>query len=410
MPHTAGDDQTESIISAAEVARYCQYFFASLPRADQRRWAEVFIRGLLTVPGRKTIRKISDQVSGGGAEQCLQQFVNQSTWRWDEVRRDLALLLCEAMRPKTWVIRDVVMPKNGANSVGVDAQFAPPEGRVLNCQLGIAVFLAGDTWSCPVNWRLCLPPCWDSDKKRRKKAHVPDEERCSPRWQHMLDAIDEMSAEWGLSPAPILADVSHEREQDVDSLLRGLGERSVPYVLRVGANRPAVTIAPANAKPRTLSYAQVLAESVSRNTTTLNRWHLPSGRPGRSQLIAARVPLNVQHLSAQQRPPPGRHPHQHQRPYTPFPPLRSTRPLHVVADWSPVRKSPRSTWLTSFDPPRLLSMPEEVARHDRTAVDLAHMYDGLGLRHFEGRSYQGWHHYVTLVSAAAACQQLRHLV
>lgn len=367
---------------------------SSLPRADQRRWAEVFILGLLTVRGRKTIKKISDQMVGGGAEQCLQQFVNQSTWRWDTVRRDLALCLTGALAPRTWVIRDVVMPKNGSHSVGVDRQFAHPEGRVLNCQLGLAVFLVGDDWSCPVNWRLPLPPSWDHDKERRKKARVPDEERSCPRWQHVLDAIDEMVIDWGLPPLPVVADMSHE--PDLDALLRGFEERHLRYALRVGVNRPAILVGSAPAA-RTLSFAQVIAGSVARNTTALNRWHLRSDRPGRPQLIATRMSADAMALSL--RPLGARCPQSQ-------PGARGALLRHIVAEWSPVHKAPRTAWLTSFNPHRLPSMPEEIKRHDRTGADLAQLYDGLGLQHFEGRSYPGWHHYMTLVSIASACRHL----
>jgi SRSO17 transposase len=389
----------EAAVSAAGAATHSKDLLDSLPRADQRRWAEVFIRGLLTVRGRKTVKKISDQVAGGGAEQCLQQFVNQSTWRWDTVRRDLALQLTGALEPRTWVLREVVMPKNGCHSVGVGRQFAHSERRVLNCQLGIAVFLAGDDWSCPVNWRLCLPPSWDHDKERRKKAHVPDEERSLPRWQHVLDAIDEMVIDWGLPPAPVVADMS--QEPHLDPLLRGLEERHLRYALRVGVNRPAIMVGSGDAVPRTLSFGQVIAKSIAMNTTAVNRWHLPADRPGRPQLIAARLPAAAMGLSPRPLPARGRPPYLHECPAP-----RWTPPRHVVAEWSQVRKAPLAAWLTSFDPHRLPSMPEEIKRHDRTGADLYQLYDGLGLQHFEGRSYPGWHHYVTLVSIASACQQL----
>src|SRR5215469_6854699 len=88
-----------------ELENFLQLLFSSLPRSDQRRWATIFVRGLLSVPGRKGIAKISDHIAGGGAEQSLQQFLSQSTWRWDEVRRDLARQM-SALNPRLWVIKD----------------------------------------------------------------------------------------------------------------------------------------------------------------------------------------------------------------------------------------------------------------------------------------------------------------
>jgi DDE superfamily endonuclease len=363
--------------------------FSSLPRSDQRRWAEVFIRGLLSVPGRKTIKKISDQVAGGGAEQCLQQFVSQSTWRWDTVRRDLAAWLCEELEPRAWVIKEAVLPKNGSNSVGVGRQFACTEGRVLNCQLAVGLFLAGDGWSCPVNWRLVLPRCWDQDSVRRKKAHLPDTERAVPRWQHMVDAIDEMAVDWGLRPLPVIADMS--QQTDLDPLLSGLEERHLDYVVRVGSHQSAVTVRSAQGKLQTLSFAQFISDSLTRNTTTLNVWALPADRPGRVQLIGARIPPSAGPAAA-----PGG------LPSIAAGRRRATR--YVVAEWLPSRRSPRMTWVTSSGPRQITDLMAAAVLDRQATADLGELYDSLGFRHFEGRSYAGWHHYATLASAAYACR------
>lgn len=381
-------------VAEADVAEYAKFLFSSLPRSDQRRWAEIFVRGLMSVPGRKTITKISDQVAGGGVEQCLQQFVSQSTWRWDTVRRDLALRLAGERRPKGWVIKEVVFPKNGSNSVGVGRQFACPAGRVVNCQLALAVFMAGDGWSCPVNWRLVLPPTWDSDKDRRKKAHLPDDEHCAPRWQLMLDAIDEMSVDWGLHPAPVFADMSQHCE--LDPLLYGLEERHMQYVIRVGPNQPAGTVRLTRGMLRTLSFAQFISESLTRNTATLNMWRMPVSGPGRIQLIAARLPADVLPASASGHLPA-------------VIPVRSRAMRYIVAEWSPSRKSPRAVWVTSASPRQLPELLSDIVLDRQASSDLDELYDGLGLRHFEGRSFMGWHHHVTLVSVAQACRHARHI-
>src|SRR5262249_39261265 len=87
------------------LSSFCQDIFGSLARSDQRRWGEVYIRGLLTVRGRKTIRRISDHVVGGPVDQCLQQFVNQSPWRWEPVREAVAQW-ATAIRPQALVVHE----------------------------------------------------------------------------------------------------------------------------------------------------------------------------------------------------------------------------------------------------------------------------------------------------------------
>ncbi len=384
-------DNGQARFEAWEAAQYAQFVFSSLPRSDQRRWAEVLVRGLLSVPGRKTITKISDQVAGGGVEQCLQQFVSQSTWRWDTVRRDLALWLADELEPRTWVIKDEAFPKSGANSAGVGRQFAWPMGRMLNCQLATSVFLAGDGWSCPVNWRLMLPPCWDEDKERRKKAHIPDAEHSVPYWQHVLDAIDEMTVDWGLYPAPLFADMSQHTE--LDPLLCGLEERRIQYVVKAGLNQPAVTVRSAQGTPQTLSYAQLICDSLTRNTTTLNMWMMSPSRSGRVQFVAARMPADALPASDYGR-------------RSVVVPVRPRGTRYIVAEWSPSRKSPRAVWVTSSGPRQMPGLLADLSLDRQVGADLDQMRDGLGLWHFEGRSFAGWHHHVTLVSIAHACRQV----
>jgi SRSO17 transposase len=357
-----------------EISLMCQQMFSSLPRSDQRRWAEVYVRGLLSVPGRKTVRRISDAVTGGGAEQCLQQFVNQSTWRSDLIRRDVTLLLTEAMDPTYWVIDDVVIPKSGNHSVAVDKQFAPPEGRALNCQLGLGLFLSGDGWSCPVNWRLPLPASWEGDMVRRRKAHIPETENCKPRWQHMIDVIDEVATEWMVPTRPVIGDLS--AEPNVDRVLHDLDERRLRYAVKVAVNRPALRM-PGTA--REMTFLQVISQAIRRNATAVNGWQVASRRSSLIRIIA--VPL-------------------------PSPLPRSAAQRYLVAEWSTVRDAPRSAWVTSFplrDIPRLL---EGTTRCSQVRSEMSVLYDDLGLRHFEGRSFIGWHHYATLVSVANACRLL----
>jgi len=171
----------------ADLPEFCRDLFVSFARSDQRRWGEIYVRGLVSLPGRKTIRRISDHVVGWRADQCLQQFVNQSPWRWEPVRRELAVRLSAKLRPKAWVISDMVFPKNGTRSVGVAKQYCGQSGRMLNCQLGVAVMVAGEDGAAAVNWRLRLPATWDDDALRRG-CRLPEDQRHQPRWCHILDA------------------------------------------------------------------------------------------------------------------------------------------------------------------------------------------------------------------------------
>jgi hypothetical protein len=303
---------------------FCHSLFTSLPRRDQRHWGEVYVRGLTTLPGRKSIRSISEQIAGGRAEQCLQQFVNQSPWSWAPVRRSLAENVAAALRPTAWVVREVAFPKNGDRSAGVARQYVDSLGRTLNCQLGLAVFMAGADGSCPVNWSLLLPPCWDEDESRRGGARLPDHQRSVARWRSVLAVIDELVREWRLPSAPIVMDV--RRESQTESLLRALDQRELPYLLQVTPD----SLSPA----RRLASRQCLTRRPGGAGTSRGAW-LPSGA--------------------------------------------GVHPADVLGTLGVQR---------------------------RVSADLALLADRSGLRDFEGRSYQGWHHHVTLVSIAHAYRLL----
>src|SRR3954452_18963407 len=184
------------LANGGRLSWFCQGLFSSMSRSDQRRWAEVYVRGLIEVPGRKSIRRISDHVLGWRADQCLQQFVNQSPWLWEPVRRSLATQFAATTPARAWVLEEAVFPKNGDSSVGVAKQYVPAARRTVNCQVGLSGFLASQQAEVPVNWRLLLPRNWADDEARRRRSHVPAEETHRSRWLHVLDAIDEMVGAW----------------------------------------------------------------------------------------------------------------------------------------------------------------------------------------------------------------------
>nr|WP_204070706.1 IS701 family transposase [Sphaerisporangium krabiense] len=356
---------------------FCEDLFSSFARADQRRWGDVYLQGLLTVPGRKSIRRISDQVVGRPVDQCLQQFVNQSPWDWQPVRKRLAGHMAAAFRAKAWVVEEVAFPKNGANSVGVARQFAHSAGRLINCQLGLAIMLVGEHGGCPVNWRLLLPRSWDDDPARRARTRIPAHERYRSRWEHLLEAIDEMVLDWGLPPAPVVVDA--RATPRVEPLLRGLEDRGLSYVARVGES------ALLRGRMAGWGFGEA-AGGTPANGTTLSGPRRDRGL--RSHLMT--VPLEVPGTLAVPRP---RHP--------------AKRSMTV--EWAQGRNGPKAIWLTDFGETRLPEIAGMIELRRRAAAQLALMDAESGLRHFEGRSFRGWHHHVTLVSAAHGYRLLRGL-
>ena len=154
---------------------FADEMLAPLVRRDQRRWGEVYLRGLMLDGKRKSIEPMAARLADGD-EQCLQQFVNQSPWAWEPVRKRLARRLSTAVEPEAWIVDDTGFPKFGRYSVGVARQYCGALGKVGNCQIGVSINAATDTASCPLDWRIFLPEEWDGDEERRAQARVPLEE------------------------------------------------------------------------------------------------------------------------------------------------------------------------------------------------------------------------------------------
>ncbi|MFI6595772.1 IS701 family transposase [Nonomuraea sp. NPDC050536] len=382
---------------------YCEDLFGSFLRSDQRRWGEVYVQGLVSVPGRKSIRRISDHVVGRPVDQCLQQFVNQSPWDWGPVRQRLAQLLVQAIRPKAWVLEEVVFPKNGSKSVGVERQFVNSAGRVINCQLGLAVVLVGEDGGCPVNWRLMLPRSWDDDDGLRSRTRVPTQERCRPRWRHLLDAIDEMVIDWGLPPAPIVVDA--RSTPGVEHLIAGLAERGLPYLVRVAQNALPAMAPGLPARPLLEPIRPRLYALQGRGLRPAMRGPYGPGTP-RPHDAAARgagrpgLPHTPEHGPAR----PTRAPERHAADG------RHDGAARSREHWQPgaVRTGTRPIWLTDLGRNRVPDLAGLVGLRNRALAELGAAGES-GLQHFEGRSFQGWHHHVTLVSVAHAYRLLRRL-
>ncbi|MFC8722467.1 IS701 family transposase [Kitasatospora sp. NPDC057198] len=374
------------------VSAYCHDLFHHFARSDQRRWGEVYLRGLRRAGGRRTPANISEEVLGRRLVQPIQQFVNQSPWESGDVRRRLAELVTAAAAPQAWVVDDVVFAKNGTSSVGVARQFVPAAGRIVNCQLALATSLVHPHGAQPVTWRLLLPPQWDADPELRARAHLPAEARHLPRWQHLLDSVDEVTG-WEVPTAPVLADWSGEPE--VEPLLLGLEERGPGYLVEVGADTalpardrrarpvlPGVRPAPRTSAVVHRRAAELADELAPQGDRAVLAWRRgPADRVRHSQFLV--LPLSDGHA-----PRPGRSAG------------APAAPRRLVVEWPFGRPRPRTYWVTNLPAHRLPDLVALAELRGRSADTVERLHRNYGLGDFEGRSYRGWHHHVTLVAAA----------
>ena len=365
---------------------------ASVGRSERRHHGWLYVQGLLLDGERKSIEPLAERVPEGNV-QALQQFVGQSPWAWEPVRRLLAQHMGEELLPAAgWIVDDSGFPKQGKESVGVARQYSGTLGKVGNCQVAVAVHLTTEAESMPLDWALYLPQAWTEDAERCRKAGVPESTPFRTKIALALELIDHLLV-WGLSRQPVLADAGYGNNTE---FRQGLVDRQLHYVVGVESNtavweKPTQRVQPRSrasrgrprrpyyrGQPRALRDLAAALPAASWRTLT---WRQGSQGPQRGRFAACRVQPA--------------HGHVRDRPELP--------PVWLLIEWPPEAEAPAKYWFSN--------LPEEVSLRRlvrlaklrwRVEQNYQQLKEELGLDHYEGRGWPGWHHHVTLVCLAYA--------
>ncbi len=386
----------------AELDEFVGEVFASLARKDQRAKGGLYLRGLMLEGRRKSMQPMGDRL--GIDYQQLQQFVSSSPWPVEPVRRQLARKAVSLIGSEAWVVDDTGFVKDGPASPGVARQYSGTLGKIGNVQIGVSIHAVTDQASCPLDWRLFLPESWDdtcSDSNehadlvtaRRVRAQIPDTVRHRPKWELALEMIDELRT-WGLTPPVIVGDAGYG---EIGYFRTGLTERAIPYVVQVKSSTSLHDAAarfemPASTgkrgRPFTIaSYqtapvqAHAYAAALPADAFAQVSWRQGSKGEMTSRFAARRVRPANRNL--------------------PKNPDGSLPECWLLVEWPDGAAEPTDYWLSTLpeDTPTA-----ELVRLGKIRWRIEHDYrelkHGLGLDHFEGRTFPGWHHHVTLVTAA----------
>lgn len=374
--------------SRTPVPVFAERIFECLPRVDQRRWAQAYVQSLLTTPGKKSVRRLAAAISTSpAASQSLHQFVNASPWDWMPVRAELTRWAEQQADPRAWVIGQAFLRKRGEHSCGVHRRFLPVTGRSVTCQVGVGMFLSSRDTAVPVDWRLLLPGSWTKDPERRTRTRIPAEVGPRSVEQHTLDLVDSLSGASRMPPLPVVADMDVAGGTNVGALVRGLALRgrdfviSVPGSLQVTVGRHLQVQRPHGGDGRRLVLeARSLFELATGNLTRVENVAPRDGRGRHTTVMSSFVRL----------PEPG---------FGGEPAHRTYRLLAIRGDSG---RRPVQLWLTSLTHTRMESVLALTRTLANAGESVQEMADDFGLGDFEGRSYPGWHHHMTLVSAAYA--------
>nr|WP_319355014.1 IS701 family transposase [Streptomyces ipomoeae] len=289
--------------------------------------------------------------------------------------------------------------------VGGGASYRRPHGKRANCQVGVGVHAASDTASCPLQWRLFLRKEWASDTDRRAKTGIPPEVTHREKWRLALDMLDTLAG-WGMTPPVVVADAAYGTNA---RLRAALADRGLAYMLAIRSDviaHPvdAEPVAPARngpvdswPQPRYRDPAPAVAAlgaGLGAEAFTPVTWRHGSRGQLRSRFAAVRVRPAGKAVER---------------------PIKAAASAEqdwwdgvlpdcwLLIEWPAGAGTPTGYWLSNLPAGTPIADLVRLARvRWRIEHDYRELKHGLGLDHFEGRSWAGWHHHVTLVTAAHA--------
>lgn len=376
--------------------RFLRDLVEPMGRSERRHWAEVYIQGLLLDGERKSVQPIAERIAGAD-EQALNQFLNQSPWGVVEIQRRLARRLADdGAEPTYWIVDETSFPKAGEHSVGVARQYCGALGKIANCQVAVSLHWSQAEVSYPISWRLFLPESWIKDAVRRRAARIPDEIVHQTKQKLALELIGQ-AREWDLPEGMVLADSAYGNDFDFRSTLRSmqLGYAvSVEPKTVVWLEDPHVPLPPPQrtGRPRRFprlddlppvhSLLEVARKIPSGDWRTVT-WRAGTKGPQTSRFAMVKS-WAAHKWGAQEHP--------------------KRDPEWLLIQWPQAAAEPCDYWMwwspTSTSAPSLRRAVHAARGRWKIEQDYRELKDELGLDHFEGRGWLGWHHHATLVSLA----------
>jgi SRSO17 transposase len=386
-----------------ELTAFLSSMVEGMGRPERREAMSLYLTGLLLDGSRKStqpmaVRLAKDADDAEAIRQRLQQCVAISTWEESSLFRRVALKLdAELPDVEAFVVDDTGFPKKGTHSVGVTRQYSGTLGRVDNCQVAVSLHLAGERGSGCIDLRLYLSEEWAGDAERRKSVGVPEDVQFKPKWQLALDQLDTALAS-GVEPHDVLADAGYG---DVPEFRDGLTRRKLRYVVGVNGSpvvwrpesRPAIPTpkeghrGPPSRRYRDDKYPPVTIEKLAlelkyRKVT----WREGTRGKQASRFAAVRIRTASRHLQ-------GGVPGEEQ---------------WLLAEWPEGEEAPTKYWLSTLPAGTALkALVRKAKLRWRVERDYQDLKEEVGLDHFEGRTWRGFHHHAALCATAHAFLALR---
>ncbi len=347
-------------------------------RADRVQPMNDYCTGLVATDGRRSVEPIAAITAPGNTpvqHQKLLHFVANARWADQPVLtkvRELVLPAIERRGPiEAWIIDDTSFPKCGSKSVGVHHQYCGQLGKQANCQVAVTLSIANHHGSLPIAYRLYLPQEWAKDKARRKKARIPKEISFKTKPQIALEQMREAVAA-GVPHGAVLIDASYGSDSQLRAGITALGLTYAAAII------PTVMV-------RRVSDRGELGQRLSVKSLALrlpkHSWRKITWREGTNKKLSSRF-ARVRVRTA---------------------PIRgaASRPEEtLLIEWPEGEAEPTKYWLVTVDKDMpFRALVDLVKLRWRIERDYLELKQEVGLGHYEGRGWRGFHHHATLCIA-----------
>jgi SRSO17 transposase len=359
-----------------------------------------YCKGLLLPGERKSIEPMAarlDSVNTQSMRQSLHHLVAKAPWSDEVLLQQVRNYVLPAMQKHgpvvAWIVDDTGFPKKGKHSVGVTRQYCGQVGKQENCRVAVSLSVATWNSSLPIEYRLYLPKEWAEDAERREKTEVPEQIEFQTKPAIALEQIRAATAA-NLDRGVVLADAAYGINTEFRD---GLTELDLEYVVGVQSS---MTVwepgkQPLPAKPRgsmgrpprllqrSTDHQPVSVKQLAMNLPTAAfreiTWREGTDRKLQSRFAAVRI--RVAHRDYEKAEP---HPEE-----------------WLLIEWPREEKEPTKYWVSTLPPTTKLKALIKMAKH-RWIIerDYEELKQELGLGHFEGRNWRGFHHHATLCIAS----------
>lgn len=374
-----------SLMNAAAEQRLVSYFDRIgdvLGRRERRESFAVYALGIFGDGERKSIEPIAaracaDPARADAEHQRLLHFALDSPWRDEDVRAEAARYAIAAMTKHapidSWIIDDTGFLKQGSHSIGVQRQYTGSAGKVTNCQVGVSLTVATATEQVPIDFALYLPADWLTDKARRQQARIPDDVPFATKSELALSMM-RRARDAGVPAGIVLADAAYGTSRD---FRKGIRELGLHYAVAVEARTTVMVF-------DTLGHRHdeiISVGALSSRIESQRGFRRCMWRRGTKQDLSARFALR-RVVPAYD----GGHG------------IEKREPVWLLVEWRDGEDEPANYFFCSLPGPmfkkKLVQIVMQRWRTERAYQDLK---GELGLDHYEGRRFPGWHHHVSVV-------------